>query len=105
MIRRSCRISLTQERGPYVLASTGAGQRTMNIDLLPFSAFALESCRTAASARGDNHTLTLQLALAPVSSSYDATNDIASASQALACAAPLRAAVLPADGSELTITF
>ena len=77
----------------------------MNIDLLPFSAFALESCQTPAPARGANHTLTLQLALAPVPSSYDATNDIAGASQALACGAPLRAAVLPADGSALTITF
>ena len=75
----------------------------MNIDLLPFSAFALESCRPAASARGDHHTLTLQLALAPVpASTYE---PMAGAGPRVACAAPLRAAVLPADGSALTITF
>jgi hypothetical protein len=78
----------------------------MNIDLLPFSAFVLESCRTAAPARGDNHTLTLQLALAPVqASTYEPMAGTAGAGQSAACAAALRAAVLPADGSALTITF
>jgi len=77
----------------------------MNIDLLPFSAFALESCRSAAPSRGDIHTLTLQLALAPVHSSYEPMSGSAGISQAVACAAPLRAAVLPADGNALTITF
>ena len=75
----------------------------MNIDLLPFSAFALESCRTAASARGDSHTLTLQSGLV-AAPAYEPMG-VADASLALACAAPLRAAVLPADGSALTITF
>ena len=78
----------------------------MNIDLLPFSAFALESCRPAASARGDHHTLTLQLALAPVAAApCEPMAGTAGAGQVAACLAPLRAAVLPADGSALTITF
>ena len=84
----------------------------MNIDLLPFTAFALESCGAPEPARGDVHTLTLDLALAPVHSSYEpmsgsasAGQAFASAGQAFACATPLRAAVLPADGSALTITF
>jgi hypothetical protein len=78
----------------------------MNIDLLPFSAFALESYRTPAPVRGDNHTLTLQLALAPVAASTGKPMaGAAGAGPSVACAAPLRAAVLPADDSALTITF
>ena len=77
----------------------------MNIDLLPFTAFALESCGTPEPARGNFHTLTLQLALTPVHSSREPMSGSASANQAFACATPLRAAVLPADGRALTITF
>ena len=36
----------------------------MSIDLLPFSAFALESCAAPAAEPGDGHTLTLPLRLA-----------------------------------------
>ena len=77
----------------------------MNIDLLPFTAFALESCRPTEPARGSLHTLTLQLALTPVPSSHEPMSGSASAHAAAACSTALRAAVLPADGSALTITF
>ena len=100
---RWCQRGLLTKWGPCDLASTSTGPHNMNIDLLPFSAFALESCRTAAPARGDNHTLTMQLALAPApAATYEHLTD---AGRMLACAAPLRAAVLPADGTALTITF
>jgi hypothetical protein len=77
----------------------------MNIDLLPFTAFALESLGPSAPGRGDGHTLTLQLALAPVHSSHEPMSGSVGASQAFPCATPLRAAVLPAEGPVLTITF
>ena len=76
----------------------------MNIDLLPFSAFALESYGPAAPSRGDAHTLTLELALA-VHSSRQIMSGSATTGEASAEATPLRAAVLPAEGSALTITF
>jgi hypothetical protein len=77
----------------------------MNIDLLPFSAFALESYGAAAPSRGELHTLTLELALAPVHSSHEAMSGSVSTNQIFTAARPLRAAVLPADGAALTITF
>ena len=77
----------------------------MNIDLLPFSAFALESYATAAPSRGDSHTLTLELALATMHSSREAMSGSASTDEASIEVTPLRAAVLPAEGSALTITF
>jgi hypothetical protein len=77
----------------------------MNIDLLPFSAFALESYGTTAPSRGELHTLTLELALAPVRSSREAMSGSVTTNKAFTGAAPLRAAVLPADGTPLTITF
>ena len=76
----------------------------MNIDLLPFSAFALESYGTTAPSRGDMHTLTLELALA-VHSPHKGMSGSISTRQTLAAATSLRAAVLPADGGALTITF
>lgn len=78
----------------------------MNIDLLPFSAFVLESCGPAAPSRGDAQTLTLQLVPAPVHAFYEPMGGSASASPSLvACANVLRAAVVPVDGPVLTITF
>lgn len=78
----------------------------MNIDLLPFSAFALESYGTTAPSRGELHTLTLELALAAVHSSHDdAMSGSVSTNKAFTGVPPLRAAVLPADGTALTITF
>ena len=77
----------------------------MNIDLLPFSAFALESYGPTAPSRGDSHTLTLELGLAAVHSSREIMSGSATTGEASADATPLRAAVLPAEGSALTITF
>jgi hypothetical protein len=80
----------------------------MNIDLLPFAAFALESSGRTAQPRAERHTLTLWLARPALDSSYDSPpmsgrvriGDVPPASENL-----LRAAVLPADGPGLTITF
>jgi hypothetical protein len=77
----------------------------MNIDLLPFSSFVLESYGPTAPSRGDGHTLTLELALATVHSSHEAMSGSVSTNQVFVDVAPLRAAVLPADGTALTITF
>jgi hypothetical protein len=69
----------------------------MSIETLPFTAFALQSCAAAAPRRGEAQTLTLQ----PTPASGRA-----SANQAAAHSAPvLRAAVVPAEGCVLTITF
>ena len=78
----------------------------MNIDLLPFSAFALESYGATAPSRGDMHTLTLELALAAVHSPRKGmSGSITTTKQPVPGTSSLRAAVLPADGSALTITF
>jgi hypothetical protein len=77
----------------------------MNIDLLPFSAFALESHGTAAPSRGELHTLTLELALDAVHPSREAMSGSVSTNQVFTGANALRTAVLPADGTLLTITF
>jgi hypothetical protein len=77
----------------------------MNIDLLPFSAFALESYGTTAPSRGDSYTLTLELALATVHSSREDMSGSASTNEASSDVTPLRAAILPADGTAITITF
>lgn len=77
----------------------------MNIDLLPFSAFALQSCGRSEGA-GEAQTLTLQLALAPVHSSHEPMSGRASTNQAFVHGGKLlRAAVVPAEGPVLTITF
>jgi hypothetical protein len=67
----------------------------MNIDLLPFSAFALQSCGQASQVAGETQTLTLQLALARASTNQPFVD----------CGNSLRAAVVPAEGPVLTITF
>ena len=78
----------------------------MNIDQLPFTAFALQSCGQASRAFGEAQTLTLQLALAPVHSSHEPMNGRASTNQAFVHSTNLlRAAVVPTDGAVLTITF
>jgi len=78
----------------------------MNIDLLPFNAFALESYGPTAPSRGEAHTLTLELALATGHASRAAMSGSVSTNNAAQnLAAPLRAAILPADGSAITITF
>lgn len=78
----------------------------MNIDLLPFTAFELQSCGGATQGRGEARTLTLQLALAPVHSLQEPMSGRVSTNQAFVHGGNLlRAAVAPADGSPLTITF
>ena len=77
----------------------------MNIDLLPFNAFALESCGTAGASAGAAQTLTMQLALGPVLPYHEPMSGIASAAQASPAASVLRAAVMPACGEAITITF
>ena len=78
----------------------------MNIDLLPFTAFELQSCEAAGQNRGEAQTLTLQRALAPVHSSREPMSGKVSTNQAFVqCGNLLRAAVVPADSTPLTITF
>jgi len=78
----------------------------MNIDLLPFSAFALESSGPAARAISDAQTLTLQLDLAPVHAAFEpAMGGSVSVGAAAGPAGSLRAQVVPAPGPVLTITF
>lgn len=79
----------------------------MNIDLLPFSAFALESSPGASRAPGESDTLTMQLGLAPVhpalGPAMEGTIDVAEF--APGTAPVLGAAVVPVAGPALTITF
>jgi len=77
----------------------------MNIDLLPFNGFALESYGPTPPSRGEAHTLTLELALATVRSSRGIMSGSVTTKKASADTTPLRAAVLPADGTAITITF
>jgi hypothetical protein len=80
--------------------------RPMNTDMPAFTAFALESYRSPSQAAGDSSTLTLQLAIAPARSLLEPMGGRASANPApVHCANLLRAAVVPADGTALTITF
>ncbi|HSI54086.1 MAG: hypothetical protein ACAH21_04355 [Ramlibacter sp.] len=78
----------------------------MNIDLLPFSAFALESCGAADPASGETHTLTLPLALTPVRADFEPAMDGILSLGADAIELPaLRAAVLPVAPQTVTLTF
>jgi len=78
----------------------------MNIDLPPFTAFALKSCGRAAQAAGEAWTLTLQLGLAPAHCSHEPMSGGASINQAFVHSGNLlRAAVVPTEGPALTITF
>ena len=79
----------------------------MNIDLLPFSAFALESSGPASRQVGEGDTLTLRLDLTPVHTAFEPAMGGSVSIDAAGCdAAPLRrAAVVPADGPVVTITF
>ncbi|ROZ79550.1 hypothetical protein [Ramlibacter sp. WS9] len=79
----------------------------MNIDLLPFSAFVLESSGTAAQAIRDAHTLTLPLELVPVHAAFEPamSGTVSIDLAAREAAEPLHAAVVPARGAVLTITF
>ncbi len=79
----------------------------MNIDLLPFSAFVLESSGTAAQAARDAQTLTLPLELVPVHAAFEPamSGTVSVCSSSIEAAVPLHAAVVPARGAALTITF
>jgi hypothetical protein len=77
----------------------------MNIDLLPFTAFALQSCGKAVQA-GDGRTLTLPSAIVSGHFSHEPMNGMVSTNQAFVhCGNVLRASVVPAEGRVLTITF
>ena len=78
----------------------------MNIDFLPLSSLALESGGVPVA--GPSQTLTLQLALATRQGVRDAMSGTARVGSGRASAArtgAVRAAVLPADDSRLTITL
>lgn len=78
----------------------------MNIDFLPLPSLALESGGVPVT--GPSPTLTLQLALATRQGARDAMSGTARVGSGRAPSArrgALRAAVLPADDSHLTITF
>lgn len=78
----------------------------MNIDLLPFSAFALESSAGASSALGESHTLTVRLGHAPAHPALASAMDgRISFTDHLRQEPTLRAAVVPVPGPVLTITF
>jgi hypothetical protein len=79
----------------------------MNIDLLPFSAFVLESSGTAGQAARDAQTLTLPLELVPVHAAFEpAMNGTVSVVLAASeVAESLHAAIVPVRGAALTITF
>lgn len=79
----------------------------MNIDLLPFSAFAPEASGAVPRHLGGGPTLTLPLELTPVHAPFEpAMSGSVSIDETACIAAPLlRACVVPADGPILTITF
>lgn len=79
----------------------------MTIDLLPFAAFALESSAGQGRPGGEPHTLTLRLARPTLVSSYGPpmSGSVSIEALPLGSAGGLRAAVLPAEGPGLTITF
>ncbi len=78
----------------------------MNIDLPSLSAFAQESSGTASLPIGGGHTLTLRLDLTPVHPAFHAMSGSVSVDVTSLDHAPeIRAAVVPADGPILTLTF
>ena len=78
----------------------------MNIDLLPLAAFALQSSRGADRFVAEAHTLTLRLTRLAVDGSHTPPMSGRAAIEDLPLREGLlRAAVLPAGGPGLTITF
>lgn len=77
----------------------------MNTDMPAFSAFALESYRSTGHAGGDCQTLTLALAIAPLHTAHEPMGGNARAGVPVDGENMLRAAVLPAEGPVLTLTF
>lgn len=79
----------------------------MNIDLLPFSAFALESSGAPAGVAGVGQTLTLRLGFALLRRPDDAAMS-GTVSVEAGAAVPLQvlhAGVLPAPATAITLTF
>ncbi|HSH91656.1 MAG TPA: hypothetical protein VK996_16850 [Ramlibacter sp.] len=77
----------------------------MNIDLLPFTAFALESCGTAGQVAAASPTLTLQLDLGPVHPMLEPMDGTVGEFEPQPLFQTLHAAVVPACSDPLTITF
>jgi hypothetical protein len=79
----------------------------MTIDLLPFPAFSPESSVAVSRHLGGGSTLTLPLELTPVHPAFEPamSGDVSIDETACTAAQMLRAAVVPADGPILTITF
>ncbi|MBA3773514.1 MAG: hypothetical protein H0X13_13805 [Ramlibacter sp.] len=78
----------------------------MNIDLLPFTAFTLQSCAGAPRRPGEAQTLTLQPAFAPNHFSHACMSGRASIDDPVPGGRlVLRACVVPAAQAALTITF
>jgi hypothetical protein len=79
----------------------------MNIDLLPFAAFALESSPGTERLVAQPHTLTLRLIRTALLSSHEPAmgGTVRIEAIPLPCESVLRAAILPAEGPVLTITF
>ena len=78
----------------------------MNIDLLPFSAFALESCGAGTPAGSEWHTLTLPLALTPVHADFEPPMDgLISLGEDASDSPTLRAEILVVPTHTLTLTF
>jgi hypothetical protein len=79
----------------------------MNIDLLPFSAFALESSGASSRAVGEGETLTLRLGIALLRRPEAATmsGTVSVEPDAAVPLQVLRAAVLPVADAAITLTF
>ena len=78
----------------------------MNIDLLPFTAFALQSCAAPEQRQAAAQTLTLGLVATSADACHEPMSGQVSANQSLAPAPEvLRVAVRPAEASAITITF
>jgi hypothetical protein len=80
----------------------------MNIDHLPFAAFALESAVGRERHGGRPHTLTLRLAARPTlraSCGAPMSGNVEIDAGGLISQSLLRAAIVPAEGPGLTITF
>jgi hypothetical protein len=78
----------------------------MSIELLPFSAFALESCAAPAPAPGEGQTLTLPLRIARSLATEPMSGRVALHVSTVAVEGSRHAGVVaPADVLPLTITF
>ena len=78
----------------------------MNTDLLPFSAFVLEPCAAPGTGAGEGQTLTLQLGVGRTRTGDELiAGTISTRGPRAVSPNALRAGVVAADGSPVTITF